>query len=42
MKSPLFLSVASHKAQAELLQAQLAHLPARAELEQTIGRTPGE
>jgi outer membrane protein len=34
-------SAASYKAQADLLQAQLAHLLARAELEQTIGRTPG-
>jgi outer membrane protein TolC len=35
-------SAASYKAQADLLQAQLAHLLARAELEQTIGRTPGK
>ena len=35
-------SAASCKAQADLLQAQLAHLLARAELEQTIGRTPGQ
>ncbi len=34
-------SAASYRAQADLLQAQLAHLFARAELEQTIGRTPG-
>lgn len=34
-------SAASYKAQADLLQAQLMHLLARAELEQTIGRTPG-
>src|SRR5262249_22342408 len=34
-------SAASFRAQADLLQAQLAHLLARAELEQTIGRTPG-
>jgi outer membrane protein TolC len=34
-------SAASYKAQADLLEAQLAHLLARAELEQTIGRTPG-
>jgi outer membrane protein TolC len=34
-------SAASYKAQADLLQAQLAHMLARAELEQTIGRTPG-
>jgi outer membrane protein TolC len=35
-------SAASYKAQADLLQAQLVHLLARAELEQTIGRTPGQ
>ncbi len=35
-------SAASYKAQADLLQAQLANLLARAELEQTIGRTPGQ
>lgn len=35
-------SAASYKAQADLLEAQLAHLLARAELEQTIGRTPGQ
>ncbi|MGO9257799.1 MAG: TolC family protein [Bryobacteraceae bacterium] len=35
-------SAASYKAQADLLQAQLAHLFAQAELEQTIGRTPGQ
>jgi outer membrane protein TolC len=35
-------SAATYKAQADLLQAQLAHLLARAELEQTIGRTPGQ
>jgi len=34
-------SSASYKAQADLLQAQLAYLLAGAELEQTIGRTPG-
>jgi outer membrane protein TolC len=34
-------SAASYKAQAEMLQAQLSHLLARAELEETIGRTPG-
>jgi outer membrane protein TolC len=34
-------AAASYKAQADLLQAQLAHLLARAELERTIGRTPG-
>jgi len=32
-------SAASYKAKADLLQAQLAHLLARAELDQTIGRT---
>jgi outer membrane protein TolC len=35
-------SSATYKARADLLQAQLAHLLARAELEQTIGRTPGQ
>jgi outer membrane protein TolC len=35
-------SAAIYKAQADVLQAQLAHLLARAELEQTIGRTPGQ
>jgi outer membrane protein TolC len=34
-------SAATYKSQADLLQAQLAHLLANAELEQTIGRTPG-
>jgi outer membrane protein TolC len=34
-------SAANYKAQADLLQAQLAYLLAGAELEQTIGRTPG-
>jgi outer membrane protein len=34
-------SAASYKAQADLLQAQLAYLLAGAELEQTVGRTPG-
>ncbi len=34
-------SAANYRAQADLLQAQLAHLLAQAELEQTIGRTPG-
>jgi outer membrane protein TolC len=34
-------SAATYKAQADLLQAELAHLLANAELEQTIGRTPG-
>lgn len=35
-------SAASYRAQADLLQAQLAHLLAQAELVQTIGRTPGQ
>ncbi len=35
-------SAASYRAQADLLQAQLAHLLARAELEQAMGRTPGQ
>jgi len=35
-------SAASYKAQADLLQAELANLLARAELEETIGRTPGQ
>ena len=34
-------SAATYKAQADLLQAELAHLLANAELEETIGRTPG-
>jgi len=34
-------SAARYKAQADLLQASLAHLLARAELEQAAGRTPG-
>jgi outer membrane protein TolC len=34
-------SAARYKAQADLLQASLGHLLARAELEQTVGRTPG-
>ena len=34
-------SAANYKAQADLLQAQLAYLIAGAELEQTVGRTPG-
>jgi outer membrane protein TolC len=34
-------SAVSYKAQADLLQAQLSYLLAGAELEQTIGRTPG-
>jgi outer membrane protein TolC len=33
---------ANYKAQADLLQAQLGYLLARAELEQTIGRTPDQ
>ena len=35
-------SAATYKAQADLLQAELAHLLANAELEETIGRTPGQ
>jgi outer membrane protein TolC len=35
-------SAATYKAQADLLQAQLTYLLAHAELEQTIGRTPGQ
>lgn len=35
-------SAASYEAQADLLQAQLAYSLAQAELQQTIGRTPGE
>jgi outer membrane protein TolC len=35
-------SAASYKAEADLLQAQLAYMLAQAELQQTIGRTPGE
>jgi outer membrane protein TolC len=35
-------SAASYKARADLLQAQLAYMLANAELQQTIGRTPGE
>jgi outer membrane protein TolC len=35
-------SAANYRAQADLLQAELANLLARAELEQTIGRTPGQ
>ena len=35
-------SAASNKGQADLLQAELANLLARAELEHTIGRTPGQ
>ena len=34
-------SAASYKAQADLLQAQLAYLLAGAELEEAAGRTPG-
>jgi outer membrane protein TolC len=35
-------SAASYKAQADLLQAQLAYMLAQAELQLTIGRAPGE
>src|SRR5262249_47432025 len=35
-------AAASYRAQADVLQAQLSHLLARAELEETIGRTPGQ
>jgi outer membrane protein TolC len=35
-------SAASSKAQADLLQAQLAYMLAQAELQQTTGRTPGQ
>jgi len=35
-------SAASYEAQADLLQAQLAYSLAQAELQQTLGRTPGE
>ena len=35
-------AAANYRAQADLLQAQLTHLLAQAELEQTIGRTPGQ
>jgi len=35
-------SAASYQAEADLLQAQLSHLLARAELEETVGRTPGQ
>jgi outer membrane protein TolC len=35
-------SAATYKAQADLLQAQLANTLAQAQLEQTIGRTPGQ
>jgi outer membrane protein TolC len=34
-------TAASYKAQADLLQASLGYLLARAELEETVGRTPG-
>jgi outer membrane protein TolC len=34
-------SAANYKAQADLLQANLGYLLARAELERTVGRTPG-
>ena len=35
-------AAATYRAQADMLQAQLAHLLAQAELEETIGRTPGQ
>jgi outer membrane protein TolC len=35
-------AASSYKAQADLLQAQLAYMLAQAELQQTIGRTPDE
>jgi len=35
-------SAASYQAEADLLQAQLSHLLARAELEEALGRTPGQ
>jgi len=35
-------SAASSKAQADLLQAQLSYMLAQAELQQTMGRTPGQ
>jgi outer membrane protein TolC len=35
-------SAANYKAQVDLLQAQLAYMLAQAELQQTIGRTPGQ
>jgi outer membrane protein TolC len=35
-------SAKTYQAQADLLQAQLAYMLAQAELQQTIGRTPGE
>jgi len=35
-------SAASYKAEADLLQAQMSYMLAQAELQQTIGRTPGE
>jgi outer membrane protein TolC len=34
-------TAANYKAQADLLQASLGYLLARAELEQAVGRTPG-
>ena len=34
-------TAARYKAQADLLQASLGYLLARAELERTVGRTPG-
>jgi outer membrane protein TolC len=35
-------TAATYRARADLLQAQLAHMLAQAELEQVIGRTPGQ
>ena len=35
-------SASNYKAQADQLQAQLAYMLAEAELQQTIGRTPGQ
>ena len=35
-------SAKTYQAQADLLQAQLSYMLAQAELQQTIGRTPGE
>ena len=35
-------SAMSYKAQADMLQAQLAHMLAQAELQQTMGRTPDQ
>jgi hypothetical protein len=36
-----YATAASYKAQADYLQASLGYLLAWAELEQTVGRTPG-